>query len=96
MYWGSCLGKVVITVYGVLREKLGWRSKEVKFNGDKITFRELLDIEPNLKSLILQSSNTVGEYIILLNGIHLQFKGGLNAVLENGDEVSIFPPGGGG
>jgi len=96
MYWGLNLSKVIITVYGILREKLGWRSKEVVFKGDKITFRELLDVEPKLKSLMIQGANLIDDYIILLNGVHLQFKGGLNAVLRDGDEISIFPPGGGG
>ena len=50
----------------------------------------------DLKEAIISNEEIIKGYIILLNGIHVQFKGGLEAKLRDGDEVSIFPPGAGG
>jgi len=34
--------------------------------------------------------------VILVNGHHIEFLGGLRARLKDGDEISIFPPAAGG
>jgi len=43
-----------------------------------------------------KSGNIKPSILILKNGRNIRFLGGLLAKLENGDEVSIFPPIGGG
>ncbi len=86
----------IIEVYGPLREKLGWSKKQVHIASDKTTLARILE-EVGLKEIILDEKEQIREgYIVLINGIHAQFKGHGKAIVRNEDTISIFPPGGGG
>ncbi len=81
----------------MLREKVGFKHIEVNLEGNESKLIDLLNKLPNLKKWVVDNSGSIREgFIVLINGIHAQFKGGLNAKLGDGDEVSIFPPGAGG
>jgi len=89
--------RVKISIYSVLREKLGWREKEIVVDNDNPTFIEVLQREPELYKLVIDDKGNIREgYMILVNGIHIEFKGGPKAPIRDGDEIAIFPPGGGG
>jgi molybdopterin synthase sulfur carrier subunit len=49
-----------------------------------------------VKAIIDELGNTKPSILILKNGRNIRFLGGLLTKLEDGDEVSIFPPLGGG
>ena len=49
-----------------------------------------------VEAIIDNSGNIKPSILILKNGRNIRFLGGLLAKLEDGDEVSIFPPIGGG
>ncbi len=87
--------KVILRVYGALREKLGWSSREVMLKGSA-TLGNLLEKIPDLSEYIVRDGELSEYFIVLINGKHAQFLGGLRARLKNGDEVDIFPPGAGG
>ena len=89
------MGKATITVYGALRDKLGWKQKTIEFHGDNTKLKDLVSKVPELK-FIVKGDKLVEGFIILINGIHAQFRGGINAIIKDGDEISIFPPGAGG
>ncbi len=89
--------KVKISIYSILREKLGWKEKEIIIDDDNPTFIDVLKSEPELYKLVVDNGGSIKEgYIVLINGIHIEFKGGPKTTIRNGDEISIFPPGGGG
>lgn len=90
------MARVRISLFGVLREKLGWSKKSIELNCIKCTFKDLLDSIPELRDILVEGGKVKKEFIVLVNGIHIQFKGGLHAEINDGDEISIFPPGGGG
>ncbi|MEM2185230.1 MAG: MoaD family protein [Candidatus Methanomethylicia archaeon] len=91
------MGKVTIEVFLTLREKLGWSKKEVNFNEDHTTFKQLLDYTEDLKQYLIDEKREMARgYIILVNGRHIEFTGGLQTTLKDGDEIVIFPPSGGG
>jgi len=89
--------KVKISVYTYLREKLGWREKVVEIPGkDQATLEEVLKQVPELYELVVVDGRIAEGYIVFVDGIHAQFVGGLNAVVKDGSEIAVFPPGGGG
>lgn len=92
--------KVLVEVYATLYDKLGWRSKEVELDCNEISLENLIKSIPDLYNTLINDLSDLRElidnYIILINGIHAQFKNGLNAVLRDGDKVAIFPPVAGG
>ncbi|WFO75439.1 MoaD/ThiS family protein [Desulfurococcaceae archaeon MEX13E-LK6-19] len=90
------MARIKITLFGALREKLGWDSKVVEIPYNKCSFRKLLDMIPELRDIMIENNKIKEGFIVLVDGIHIQFKGGLDAEINDGDEISIFPPGGGG
>ncbi|MFP3237562.1 MAG: ubiquitin-like small modifier protein 1 [Caldivirga sp.] len=69
---------------------------------DGTTVRELLKIidervNPNISKTLLNDDSGLREgYNILINGRSLDYVKGLDTVLNNGDEVVLLPPIGGG
>ncbi len=87
--------KVRVTVYMTLREKLGWSSKVVELKqGSRL--RDLLDALPRLRDEVRNYEDMGFQPVILVNGRHHVFLGGLDAPLSDGDEVAVFPPAAGG
>ncbi len=89
--------KVFVEVFMDLKDKLGWSKKEVELSSENPTLKDLLDRLNDLKRLLLNENNElVKNFIVLVNGKHVEFIGGLKTPLKNGDEVVVFPPSGGG
>ncbi len=87
--------KIIVEVFGTLREKLGWTKKIVELEGRETTLRQVLE-KLDISEIVLEGDMIREGFIVLVNGVHAQFKGHGNAKLRDHDTVSIFPPGGGG
>ena len=87
--------KVAIEFFATLREKFGKR-KEVILDSNPTTLRNVLSKVDGLLEEIAETGNIKKMYKILLNGLNVEFLGGLNAKVKSGDEIYIFPPAGGG
>ncbi len=88
--------KIKVSVYATLREKLGWKSKEVEVK-ENTTVRDVLEKLPDLSGKVLNKSGELVEgMVVLLNGLNIKGLEGLNTKVKDGDEIDIFPPAGGG
>jgi len=76
-----------------LAKKLGWKSKELVINREKITFEEILPMVKDLKDIII---NNLDEYIILINGLNTKLLKGLETEVSGDVTIDIFPPAAGG
>ncbi|MFN3268163.1 MAG: MoaD/ThiS family protein [Zestosphaera sp.] len=88
--------KITVEVFTTLREKLSWSKKELIINSPETTLKDILDAIPDLKFLIVEQDHLKRGFIVLVNGKHAEFLGGLQAVVKDGDTVAIFPQSGGG
>ncbi|ABN69772.1 MoaD family protein [Staphylothermus marinus F1] len=88
--------KVKIKVYMTLPETLGWKEKIIELPRDKSTFRDLLDKLEDIKKIKDDLEKKGWRLIILVNGKHIEFLNGMDTVLNDGDEIAIFPPAAGG
>ncbi len=90
--------RVVVEVFSLLRKKLGWDRKEIHMDSSEAKLIDVLKNIPELYQLVVdESKKDIAEgFLVLVNGIHVQFCGGLKAVVRDGDTISIFPPAAGG
>jgi molybdopterin converting factor small subunit len=89
--------KITLEVFTTLKERLGWSKKELIIDAsESATLRDVLDAVPELKSLIVEQDLLKKGFIILINGRHAEFLGGLHAIVRDGDTVDVFPQSGGG
>lgn len=100
--------KIVVKPYLFLRDILGFTGREIELpdEGDK-TVGELLTVlrckyqlpdrvDISQGQLILfEESRPVG-LVVLINGRNIGKLSGLNTVLNEGDQVTLFPPAAGG
>lgn len=82
--------KVLVKVFAVLRDELGWREKVVEL-GEGSNIKDLLDHLPELRKIVLSDGDIHENYRVFLNGRFIGFLEGLNSRLSDGDVVSIFP-----
>lgn len=85
--------KVKVVVYSFLKEKLGWKEKTIEIDRDKTTVGDIISLIPDLKKVICEN---VDEFLILVNGINIRLLKQLKTEVNDGAEIAIFPPGGGG
>ncbi len=67
--------------------------------GDTVgdAFDDLLDAHPALRDRVLDDDGEVADHInVLRNGRNVHHDEGLDATLETGDELALFPPVSGG
>ncbi|WP_025270465.1 MoaD family protein [Hippea sp. KM1] len=92
---------VRVRFFTLLRLELGIRGVELQIEGKK----QLIDIlnmaesnspKPFLHKLIDENNNLLSSTIILVNGKNVHHLDGLKTMIKDGDEIDIFPPGGGG
>ena len=91
--------KVKVRAFAFIREKLGWREKDLIFNGKTIE-----DLLKNLKTmngetlfdLMVEKGEIKPNFLVLLNGKEISYLKGLKTKLRDEDTVFIFPPAGGG
>ena len=95
--WGGATAavKIRVKVFFTLRERLGWKEKLVELP-ENTKLRDLLDLLPAIKEEINRYRAKGYSMIIMINGRHAEFLGGLDAALHEGDEVAFFPPAAGG
>jgi sulfur-carrier protein len=78
------------------------RKTEVRFNFASATILQLLDLcekqstKPFLHKLLDTQRTIIPGTIILLNGHNILHLHGLETLAHDGDEIALFPPGGGG
>ena len=90
--------KVRVEFFNTLREKVnGLKYVEME---DVYTLRDVLkkldEMFPNLKGEIWDGKDVNDDYLIMINGRNIEFLGGIEAKLSDGDEISMFPPAAGG
>lgn len=87
---------IKIEVFTTLREKLGWSKKELIIDSSETTLRDVLNAVPELKDILVDQDTLRKGFIILINGKHAEFLGGLQTKIRDGDTISVFPQSGGG
>ncbi|MFC1898553.1 MoaD family protein [Candidatus Cloacimonadota bacterium] len=91
---------IKIKFYSLIRMHLGINEVEIK--ADSIPIFELLQKTENqinqefLEQLITEDRQIIPGTMILINGRNIFHLNKLDSVVSDGDEISIFPPGGGG
>jgi molybdopterin synthase sulfur carrier subunit len=99
-YTQIAMASVKIKLFANLRETAG--VSEIEFKGENIQdiLESLLNKYPLMQDLIFSNvgdKKEIRTYInILVNGNNIQHLEGLNTVLNEHDEVAIFPPVSGG
>lgn len=88
--------RVRVEVFGTLRDKLRWRERVLELPLGNATLADVLEALPDLKQYVIRDGDIAEGFLVFINGIHAQFKGGLKARVRDGDEVAVFPPGAGG
>ena len=88
--------KVKIYVFAFLRDKLGWKEKVIELPGDEAALYDIITKIPELSKYVLKGNNVSEDFLILINGLNVKFTGGAKTIVKDGDEIAIFPLGGGG
>ena len=84
--------RVKVKLYMTLRDLFGWKERVVDLDKDGCRFKDLINIIPEIKKAIEKYSGKRWSLIILVNGRHIKFLGGDDAILKDGDVISLFPP----
>ena len=91
---------IKIKFYSLIRMHLG--INEIEINTDSVTIIELLQITEKqinqkfIDQLIDNNKQIIPGTMILINGRNIFHLDKLGSLVQENDEVSIFPPGGGG
>lgn len=94
--------KVKVRFFGTLREFVGLKEIDLNFGGSSsITVRDLIlalgdALGKHVSEKLLNFWNEYSSLLILVNGVNIRLSKGLETTVDDGAEVSIFPPGGGG
>ena len=81
-----------VRAYMTLMELFGWREKIVELDKDKPKFKDLIKKIPDISIAMKRYKGERWSLIILLNGRHLNFLGNEEALLKDGDIITLFPP----
>jgi molybdopterin synthase sulfur carrier subunit len=90
------MAKVTIKLFANLREQVG--KAKIESNGSDL--REVIDIlirkYDGLGELIIKNGEIHPFIHVMVNGISVKDKDGLDTVLNEDDEIALFPPVSGG
>lgn len=87
--------RIKIEFFATLRERFGKRI-ELELEGSEASLSEALSRVSGLLEEVSESGELKPMYKVLVNGINVEFLKGLETIVRDGDEISIFPPAGGG
>ena len=90
---------IKIKFYSLLRMFL--EQNEIEIKADNILIRDLIIkiselTDKDLTSELIEDQKLISGTIILLNGRNIFHLNKLDTVVNDGDNIDIFPPGGGG
>jgi molybdopterin synthase sulfur carrier subunit len=92
--------KVFVRFFAYLEEIVNIKNKveiELKENSDVRFLLETLCDLYNIRETLFKENNELQDQIaILKNGREIQYLSGMETKLNNGDEISVFPPVAGG
>ena len=91
---------IIIKFYSLIRMHLGINAVEIEAASVSI-YELILKVEKQigkrfLDQLIDEKKHILSGTMILINGRNIVHLEGINSIVKNSDEISIFPPGGGG
>ncbi len=92
---------VKINFFTLFRLELGIKNIDIDID-KKIKLRDLLYLAEDISKkkfihkLIDEKDGLLDSAIILINGKNVHHLQGLDTIIKNGDEIALFPPGGGG
>ncbi len=91
---------VKIRFFTLLRLYLGIRETDIDI-GHNAKLKDVLDkcehvIGRTFMHKLLDSGSLMSSSIVLVNGKNVHHLQGLDTIIKDGDEISLFPPGGGG
>ncbi len=91
--------RVKIRAFALIREKLGWKERELEVKAR--TLEDLLKAVKtvngkNLYELITDEGEIKSNFLVLLNGKEVGYLKGLKTRIKEGDAIFIFPPVSGG
>jgi len=87
--------RVKIEFFATLRERFG-KCVELELEGSEAPLSEVLGRISGLLEEVSEAGELKPMYKVLVNGINVEFLKGLKTTVKDGDEISIFPPAGGG
>ena len=89
-----------IRVYATLRDLIGTNEIEINVDGGTTVrqlLQELAERYPTLGKKLWNADGSLTGFVrVLINGRLLEYLDGLDTVVKEDDEVSLFPPVGGG
>jgi|Deesub1362B_J571_1020462.scaffolds.fasta_scaffold00005_245 molybdopterin synthase sulfur carrier subunit len=90
---------VRIKYFASVREFMGKKDDVVEINEPKYVIDILNDLkgkEGKLSDLLMDKGQLKKIYKVMINGRDIEFLDGIKTKVRDGDEISIFPPVGGG
>ena len=90
------MAKVTIKLFANLREEAGKAKIESEGTDLKEVINSLIEKHTGLGDLILNKGEIHPFIHVMVNGISVKDKAGLDTVLYDGDEIALFPPVSGG
>jgi len=84
--------RVKLKVYMTLIEHFGWKEKIVELDKNSSSFKDLINKVPEINWAINKYRGERWSLIILINGRNIEFLGGEDAELKDGDVITLFPP----
>ena len=86
---------VVVKLFAWLRDSFGWTERRIPVERApdvRRLLQHLSEDAPSEGQLLMKTGGVADGFIVLLNGLNIDFAGGLGTGLRAEDEVAIFPP----
>ena len=93
--------RLKVKLFTLLRLEFGVSELELEFSKEEVRLKEVLEVlgkrfGKKFLDKLLENGELKTGVIILKNGKNVLELDRLNTLLKDGDELSLFPPGGGG